>query len=63
MLTDGLRKKETHYPMSEITMTLPEEVLSALHLTPKQLGDEMRQASAQFVVNAKAFAVCSKRSL
>ncbi|MBC6476922.1 MAG: hypothetical protein GDA56_03110 [Hormoscilla sp. GM7CHS1pb] len=49
--------------MSEITMTLPEEVLSALHLTPKQLGDEMRQASAQFVVNAKAFAVCSKRSL
>ena len=32
--------------MSEITMTLPEEVLSALHLTPKQLGDEMRLASA-----------------
>ncbi|MGK7900638.1 MAG: UPF0175 family protein [Hormoscilla sp.] len=32
--------------MSEITMTLPEEVLSALQLTPKQLGEEMRLASA-----------------
>jgi predicted HTH domain antitoxin len=32
--------------MSEITMTVPEEALSALRMTPEQLGEELRLAGA-----------------